>query len=213
MKTKRFVILILSVFFLASAIPAAQKDSGVSGIFLGNGYLMIWNLDDLHFTIEVKGKTVKPLDSRDHVFFQVDGIVLQLGPVAIKEFAKNAKEQKLSDQAILAAHRDWESDYIGNTLGKKLKVESSPQKLPNGGEALLWKYAMPEGISPDAKTQMYLTMVSGSHIVLLNGVVGPDMEESTVQKLLMDTAATLKISAEPIDVKKLSDTIKNGKPE
>ena len=211
MKTKRVLVLALCIVFLTSGTSAAGQE-GVNAIFMGSGYLLVCNWPGLYFSLEVKGKKVKPLPQTEHVFFEVDGIVLQVQGAAISDFVKDIKDKRPSDQEILAAHRDWESDYVGSALGKKLKVESSPQKLPNGTEALLWKFAMPDGFNCQAKTQMYLAIVSKDHVLLLNGVVDKTMEDADVQKYLLDTAATIKISAEPIDVKKLSEAIKKGNP-
>ncbi|HEV8485743.1 MAG TPA: hypothetical protein VGV87_19525, partial [Blastocatellia bacterium] len=122
----------------------------------------------------------------------------------ISEFAKNARKQKLSDQAILIAHRDWESQYLEQTAATKLNLTTAPQRLGNGSEALLWKYDKPKTRGSE---QMYLTTVSGNSVVILNGVVAGKTPESAVQRLLLDTIATLRVSSRPIDVMKLRESI------
>ena len=89
--------------------------------------MIVWNRPDLHFTIELKGKKVEPDDSAPSgtVAFTIDGVVLQVQSTAINEFARSARKQKLTDQAILEAHRDWESRYQEQNLGAKINVASA----------------------------------------------------------------------------------------
>lgn len=187
-----------------------QDPPARAAIKTGDGYLLVWNRADIHFTVQIKGKDIKPLNDTENVLFQVDGMVFQIQLASVREFAPDAKEKKLDDAAILAAHRDWESDYAGESLGSKLKVESSSTKLSSGTEALLWQYDMPEAMKVEAKKQVYLTLVSGNFVIVLNSVVTPKVSEEQARKLLQDTVATLKTSPNPIDVKKLAISIRDG---
>jgi hypothetical protein len=187
-----------------------QNDLPVNAIKTIDGYLLVWNRPDLHFTVLIKGKDVKPLNDSEHVFFNVDGMVFQIQLASVSEFAPDAKEKKLDDKAILAAHRDWESKFIEGLLSSKLKVQSLNTKLSNGGEASLWQFDMPEGMNLEARKQLYLSVVSGDYVVLLNSVVTAAISEETARKFLLDTMATLKFSSTPIDVKKLSESIRKS---
>lgn len=187
-----------------------QNDLPVNAIKTIDGYLLVWNRPDLHFTVLIKGKDIKPLNDTEHVFFNVDGMVFQIQLASVSEFAPDAKEKKLDDMAILAAHRDWESKFIEGLLSSKLKVESFNAKLSNGGEASLWQYDMPEGMNAEARKQLYLSVVSGDYVVLLNSVVTAAISEETARKFLLDTMSTLKFSSTPIDVKKLSELIRKS---
>jgi len=187
-----------------------QNDLPVNAIKTIDGYLLVWNRPDLHFTVLIKGKDVKPLNDSEHVFFNVDGMVFQIQLASVSEFAPDAKEKKLDDKAILAAHRDWESKFIEGLLSSKLKVQSLNTKLSNGGEASLWQFDMPEGMNVEARKQLYLSVVSGDYVVLLNSVVTAAISEETARKFLLDTMATLKFSSTPIDVKKLSESIRKS---
>ena len=121
--------------------------------------------------------------------YNADGVLFQVRSAAISEFAAKALEQKLSDQAILAAHRDWETQSLEHALGEKLDVTSAEQEL-SIGRALLWKYkAKKRGFE-----QMYLTTVSGGSVIILNAAVERKTAEDTVQKLLLDTMSTLKVA-------------------
>jgi hypothetical protein len=187
-----------------------QDPPAIAAIKTADGYLLVWNRPDIHFTVLIKGKDIKPLNDSEHPMFQVDGMLLQIQLADVGEFAADAKEKKLDDTAILAAHRDWESKFAEEQLGGKLKVESSSTKLSSGAEALLWQYDMPEALKAEAKKQVYLTLVGGEHVIVLNSAVTAKVSEEQARKLLQDTVATLKTSPDPIDVKKLAISIRDG---
>ena len=189
---------------------STQNDLPVNAIKTVDGYLLVWNRPDLHFTVLIKGKDIRPLNDTEHVFFNVDGVVIQVQLALIREFAPDAKERKLDDKAILAAHRDWESKFLEGLLGNKLTLQSFNAKLSTGGEASLWQFDMPEGMNAQARKQLYLTVVSGDYVLLLNSVATATISEETARKFLLDTMATLKISATPIDVKKLSESLRKS---
>jgi hypothetical protein len=193
----------------ARSVPVQTQD-GWAAIKTDEGLLFVLNQPDIHFTLSIKGKDIKPLNDPEHIFFNVDGMVFQIQLAAVREFAPDAKERKPDSKALLAAHRDWESKFIEGLLGRKLKVQFSDAKLSGGGDAALWQFDMPEGMNADAKKQLYLTVVSEDYVVLLNGVANDTVSEETVRKYLLDTIGTLELSPKPIDVKKLSEAIRIG---
>jgi hypothetical protein len=221
--TTQFVLIAALLLIVTISVPtrvrsatyptlglSTQNDLPVNAIKTIDGYLLVWNRPDLHFTVLIKGQDIKPLNDTEHVFFNVDGMVFQIQLASVSEFAPDAKEKKLDDMAILAAHRDWESKFIEGLISSKLKVESFNAKLSNGGEASLWQYDMPEGMNAEARKQLYLSVVSGGYVVLLNSVVTTAISEEAARKFLLDTMATLKFSPTPIDVKKLSESIRKS---
>jgi hypothetical protein len=207
LKTYFATILLLSIS-TSSVLASHQADGdGVAAIKTETGYLIVWNQPEIHFSLEVKGKDVRPMNrpASGSVAFNVDGVVFQVQTVAISEFLKNARKQKLTDQAILIAHRDWESQYLEQTVGTKLNVTTASQQLSNGSHALIWKYDKPK---TKGSEQMYLTTVSGNNVVILNGVVSEKITGSVVQQLLLNTISTLRVSSRPIDVMKLRESIR-----
>ena len=187
-----------------------QQEDGWTALKLDNGILFVWNRPDIHFMLTVKGKEIKPLNDPDHIFFSVDDKVLQIQLASIAEFAPDAKEKKLDDKSILAAHRDWETTFIEGLLHSKLKVQVFSARLSSGSDAALWQFDMPDGMNADAKKQVYLTIVSKPYVLLLNGVATVAVSDDVTRKYLLDTMATLKISSVPIDVKKLSESVRKG---
>ena len=176
--------------------------------------MLVWNQPGSHFTLTIKGKDVQT-ESREYVLFKVDQMFFQVQAVAISKFMKETAKGKAEETAILMAHRDWESDYLQNTLKKKFTVQTVVKKLRDGRDALLWRYDMPE-LPPEmhstAKAQVYLSVVCGDHVILLNSTVEGLKTEAMAQALLLDTIATLKTSAAPIDVQEVRKIILGEKP-
>jgi hypothetical protein len=194
----------------ASAASASGQEEGPVAIKMVDGYIFVWNRPELHFSISIKGKDIKPLTDSDHIFFNVDGKVFQIQSLPVRTFLADADRKGPDDKAILAAHRDWESKFVEETLGSKLKVESSAEKLGNGSDLLLWQFDMPPGLSADAKKQLYLTLVYKDYVLLFNSVVTASISEDVARKFLLDTVGTLKVSAVPISVKDLQQSIRKG---
>jgi hypothetical protein len=192
---------------LSPLVTSPQQEDGWSAIKTDEGILFVWNQPGLYFSMSVKGKEIKPLNDPEHIFLNVDGRVLQIQLAGIIDFAPDAKEKKLDDKAILAAHRDWEAKYIEELVHSKLSVLTLNTKLSNGVDALMWQFDMPKELSAEAQKQLYLTLVAKDYVLLLNSAASPDVDG---RKFLLDTIATLKFSSTPIDVKKLSESIRAG---
>ena len=191
------------------AVSPQQKE-GWTTIKTDDGIVFVWNVRGLYFTLSVKGKEIKPIDDPDHIFFSVDKKVLQIQTAAISNFAADAKEKKLEDKAILAAHRDWESKYIEDLIHTKIAVRTFNTRLSNGSDALMWQFDMPEGMNSEAQKQLYLTLVAKDYVLMLNSEANAAFPDADGRKFLLDTIATLKLSPTPIDVKKLSESIGAG---
>lgn len=217
--TALLVILLTVNFAAASALTsptvsnphlATLEEEGWTAITTADGVLFVWNAHNLYFTLLLKGKEIKPFDDPEHIFFSVDGKVLQIQLSSIANFAPDAKEKKLSERAILAAHRDWESKFIGDMLHSSVRVQTFNAKLSNGKEATMWQFDMPEALRAEATKQLYLTLIQNDYVLMLNTEATASTADTEGRKFLLDTIATLKLSPTPIDVKKLSDSIRAG---
>ena len=191
------------------AVSPQQEDGWVT-IKTNEGILFVWNVRGLYFTLAFKGKEIKPLQDPDHIFFSVDGQVLQIQTAALNNFAPDAKEKKLEDKTILVAHRDWEAKYIEDLIHTKLAVRTFNTKLSNGRDALMWQFDMPEGMNTEAQKQLYLTLVVNDYVLMLNSEATAAFSDADGRKFLLDTIATLKLSPTPIDVKQLTESIRAG---
>ena len=205
-----FGALVLLLLLSTGSVRAGQQSDIILAIQSAGGYLLVWNESKVHFTLEVNGKAVLPLRSpgpTGQAFFSVDGVVLQIQLVAISDFLGNKRAPKRDDRSILMAHRDWEVSFIEpDPSAAKPSVKSVPKRLNSGGEALLWACAVPK--SGVTKEHLYLTMVIGTQVMLLKGVIDEKTSESVVQKLLVATLSTLKVSSRPINWRALEAAAK-----
>jgi len=62
----------------------------------------------------------------------------------------------------------------------------------------------------DVKKQIYLSVVKGNFVFMLNGAVTEKASEAVVKQMLLDTLQTLKPSETPIDFKKTQESIQRG---
>src|SRR5258705_7683658 len=207
--SKSYVAALLAVICVTTGI-AGSHSSDINAIKTANGFVLVWNQPGNYFTLDIVGKDVKPVTGKD-VFFNVDGKVLQVQSLAISEFLGDAKIDHTNGPAVRAAHRDWEFQYLESTLGKKLRLESTTITLKNGRSGLLWSYDMPEGLNVQAKKQIYLTVLNGENLILLNGVVDSDNSTEVMQNFLKDVALTLRPSTKPIDLMKLQEQVMSEK--
>lgn len=196
----------------ATSLMSLQQDDGWVTIKTGDGALFVWNASGLYFSLALKGADIKPLEDPEHIFLSVDGRVLQIQLAAIKNFAPDAKEKRLDDKAILAAHRDWESKYIEQLVHSKLTLRTFNAKLSTGNDASMWQFDMPAGMNTEAQKQLYLTLVAKDYVLMLNSEASASVSDADGRKFLLDTIATLKFSPTPIDVQKLSESIRAAKP-
>jgi hypothetical protein len=208
---KRSVIQVLMVFLIAiSTALAGNQDDGITAIKTAKGIVLVCNQPGTYFTLDINGTSIKPLDNTEHLFFDVDGTILQMHTASITEFKVGGADKTTDAMSILIAHRDWEVEYFEGAFGKKLKVHSSSLKLENGIEALKWEYEMPEGVNADAKTQMFLTIVLGKYVVVLNGVVRIGNKEDEVERLLKASIESLQVMSKPISVKEMQERIRKS---
>lgn len=208
---KRSVYIVLCLLLFSAITSSAQATEQSGFVKTADGVLVVWNEPGNCYTLEIKGKTIKPV--QDHaLWFTVDGKFFQIVTASKSEFLKDPNEKSLDDKAILSSHQVWESDYIAETLNSKLKVGSELIKLSNGTTAMKWSFDMPHVADKQtAIRQLYLSVVKGDRVLALNTVVEANDDETTLQKLLIDTMTTLKPSDKPLSLEKASEQILKNK--
>ena len=198
---KNLLTLIAFVLLFAGSISAQEEQSGM--IKSANGVLVVWNEPGNYFTIEIKGKDIKP--SQQERLFKVDGRFFQIQTVEKKAFLK-LTDKSLDDKAILAAHRDWEKEYISGVIKHELKVDSEWLKPPDDRDILVWSYDMPK----TALKQFYVAVVKRDHVLLLNTALEKEGEAQASKDFLLQTLSTLKSSDKPLSLQKASEQIIKG---
>jgi hypothetical protein len=194
----------------AAAVLAQEAPAESTLIRTKTGVLLVHNEAGLNFTLALTGKDIQPMDSQDHIFVKIDGRVTQLHTVSIAEFAPELKDRKLNDWLLLERHRDWEADYIGNALGTKVKVTSEVLTLNQNRPALFWSFPVPAEVDKQTKSQLYLTVVSGKQVIMINCAVQTNDYEALVRKFMIEAMNTLKLSDKAIDVQAVQEAIRKG---
>jgi hypothetical protein len=204
---KPIALSLLLCFAFMNLRALAQDDYGSGAIKTPYGFLLVWNAPDNHYTLEIRGQKVRQI-STQQVQFNVDGMFLQILTAPTSDFIEAANRKKMDDKAILEAHRDYELKFIQGDHKEKLKVASSWQKLSSGKDALAWQVSLPEDPESTVKKQTSLTLMKGDFVLMLGGVVTDTITETASRQLLVGTAETLKASDQPIDLRKLQESIR-----
>ena len=203
---EKILLILLLVFFSCFNVSAQDDELPSGAIKMICGYLLVWNEEGNYYTLKIDGTNVQQI-SDEKIHFNVDGMFLQVVTPTIKSFLKDRK--KLDAKAILAAYRDWEVNYLEGEYKSKLKVESFPQKLANGDDALLWQIEIPASVKTNVKKQTYLTVVKGDHIFMLGSNVTDKISEKLSHKLLLMTIMGLKVNDRPTDLEVIQKYLNN----
>jgi hypothetical protein len=178
------VLLCLAPQAAVAAERVVQTEHGFSVVSDGPGDA---------FTLEIVGDAVQQKLDLAPLFFTVDKMVLQIVAPEIKDFLQPRKRKKMDDQAVLAAHRDFEAAYLEEANQFRPDVESSWKKLDNGRDALLWTFKMPADRTSNVTEQIYLTTLAGDRVLMLVTPLTEHVDRDASIQLLLRTASTLKM--------------------
>ena len=163
--TTKFKLLFVTLFLTYISVQA-QKTATVdskSVIETKDGGLLIFNNFnklDLYFYIDYKGGLVRTTER--HNLFEVNGTILQ-----VLALDKNKYIGK-TNQETLENHAKSEIDYIGHYLKVKLKFKTEKITIKGQQDCLLWYYEMPESVSKEVKSQLYISFIYKDFIIGVN---------------------------------------------
>jgi hypothetical protein len=208
--TLRLALLFALLVFIGAPALGQSGGQGTSLIKTEGGMLWVENRENVHFILEVKGADIRP--AQQYPFLSVDGRPMQVHLVGIEKFHKSTGDTRANDLMILQAHRDWEADHHSNLLSSKLAVTSESINSGQNRIALIWNYLMPGEKDNEVKEQWFLTTLIGSQLLLLNITLKTGEPANTARGMLIKTLSTLQVSAKPIDIEALAESIrKTGK--
>ncbi len=204
------ILLWAILLWVPLASPAQSKADAVvipnASIKTADGYLYIYNTPIRSIMIELKGKEVTPAKNTDMPMFFVDGKLVQIVTVDIQNFVSGKQVASLDE--TLEAYKTWESDYLGEQYGQKLKLES--EKVAIGDvKALLWGFKRPSS-NGNFDRDYFLSTVFGSKILSLSSPIKPSESVAEYRSLLIQIMSTLKASSQPFDILKIAEDIKNS---
>lgn len=192
-------ILLFIAAFGASA--SAQRFS----IRTTDGYLFIQNGQDLSFTCEIKGKTIKPIQTGENPAFMIDDILVQILLVQAKNFEPTGK---VEISKLLDVHRDWEIDYLKGIFETTL-VPETEKLMIEGRPNLFWNFKRPKH-AQEYDRDAFITTLIGRDIFGINSPVRIGDNLKAYKDRMVETMKSLKISKTPFDIEKLSEEIKKS---
>jgi hypothetical protein len=200
--------LLLTLFVLVSSLALGQNDGqGTTLIKTDAGVLWAHNEDGAHFTVEIKGDEIQPM--QEYPMLRVGNRPLQLRLALIEEFL-SIKESRPKDGVILKAHQDWEAAHHSKLLNTKLTLRSETIRLGAEREALFWDYPNPLQMSRDFTAQSFLTTAIGKHLLVLNAPQLSGEPPNAARDFLVAILSTLQVSPAPIDIKALAESIRKA---
>jgi len=188
--------ILFSVLLVLGAVAHGQQFS----IKTADGFLFVQNSPDRSFTIEIRGKDVKTQQTGENPSFVVDGKLVQIVYPSTEDFVPAGKE--LKDERILELHQVWESDYLAEAFGGKLKLTSEAMTV-KGTAAMCWSFVRPK-YAEEFDRDLFMTVVVGKHILGLNSPVPKEAKLDDYAKLHVEIMSTQNVSHKPFDIEKLA---------
>lgn len=202
--TKTLLTLILITLLSVSTI--SQNSQGVTLMKSEHGVLWVDNNGNSNFTIELKGKDVRPL--KEFPYMMADGIQLQIRRTDVKELFTSPPKTRPSDAEILKAHQQWELKYIEETIQSKVTsrtdIISETVKRP----ALLWAFSMPAKSPDQPYEQLFVTTINKDAVIILSAPVFKKEESDKVANYLTQTLGTIQTSEKTFDIKEVQKKMK-----
>ena len=191
-------IVLFVGLLLAFVCPGVAQDENVRGaVKTSDGLLIVWNQPDNNFSIRAKGVRLERVPNQNMAFLFDDKFLQVVAALKADFLTNDQKTQSLDEVAVLNTHRDWESKFLSEKLGKKLDVQSEQIKLSDGKSALIWSFVPPHDAG-SVKKQFFLTVVHREAVVFLNGAATATASEQTVRRFLLETIGTLRSSNKPL---------------
>jgi len=203
-------LLDVKVYTNGELIKSMDYRSG--GIRSQEGFVQVFNEMTSFFTVDVKGSGVKTINT-GNIGFIVDGKVLQMLAIPKSKFSRGM--MPLQGEGLLLAQMRDEMNNIRSTMTDEVAGELFPEHEMvniNGREALHWYFKSPmkTGDENKARTVLeehYLSTECGDYILVLSSIYTNSDDRNAIIKLLKDTAKTIQMKKERVDLNALRKEI------
>ena len=202
MKKLKSLVAIMLIAITASAVAKAEHFS----IKTGDSYLHVYNSETISFTLDIKGKDIKPQQAAGNPAFLIDGNLVQLLVVGRVGFDPG---RKAVGSKILTQHQEWELDYLKGVFDSLPKATSRSIQLA-GREHLIWGFTRPKHAA-EFDRDHFITTVVGDDVVGLSSPVTAGQKIDGYEKRFTEIMASMRVSKVPFDVEKLADEIRKGR--
>ena len=173
-------------------------------VFLGTGYLQVFNEMESFFTVEVSGDRVSPRWTNGFSSYSVDGDLLQLFNYPLSNFSAT-EDGDAQEAEWLQQFQKSELTILQEKYKADLDWQSEMKQTPSGKEYLYWHFPIPadykqrEGAQKVAE-EHFISIVCNRQILNLHSVVMEGEDPASVRQMLDRTAATLQIKKDRIDL-------------
>ncbi len=189
-----------------------SMDYRSGGIRSNAGFIQVFNEMTSFFTVDVRGSKVKTINT-GNIGFITDGKILQMIALPVSNFSRG--NMPLQGEGLLLAQMRDEMNNVRSTLSEEVALELFPEHEmvnSNGREALHWHFKAPikSGDENKARTVLeehYLSTVCGDYILVLSSVVTNSDQRADIIQLLKNTAETIDMKKNRIDLNALRSEI------
>lgn len=206
-----FLILIFLLINLSTVSTQEEHSGLINALKTPKGMIMIYNKGMNNFKFEIECAEAIPFDAESMAFL-IDKRFFQLVIVPLNEVIKKSGKD-MTDLDILAAHKNFEMDYIYEVAGMNFDTKTDTIHSDNNRKFLYWELNIkltPEDTASDIiKTKMYLNTLLNDEILSLSMAVTINDNPAAAKKLMMNIAQNFAHSKNPYNVEQISDSLRS----
>jgi hypothetical protein len=119
--------------------------------------------------------------------------VIGLGDYALQYLIADKKRyNKKTDLEIMVSHVMSEVEYQSKIFKAQLKLQMQKVTISENMEGLLWHYEIPEHISQEVKSQIFISVIIGDYIVGVSSTQFINQNFDHVKNFLMEVAKQIR---------------------
>ena len=184
-----------------------DKNYKNGNIRIHGGFVEVFNTKESFFRVNVLGDKVRSVKGKD-ISYIVDGKILNfyISPITTQG----------NEQEMLKNFLKEEVAYIKSSTNFDIKVEESFKKAKRGHEYLYWSFISPSSLDVEqkprtVKEEHYISIICNKQVLNIYAMVTNSDDPKDIRKLLIDTAESLLIESERIDLNGLAKKLNLGR--
>ena len=187
-----------------------SKNYSSGSVFVGDGYVEVFNGLSDFFKIKITGNQVKNRRAKV-ITYVVDGDLLQLFNYSASKYLGEYFSQK-TEKELLNIFVEKEAQFIRTATNFDIEVKKEMGKTPKGKNYVYWHFASPSSKDAEQKPRTvqeehYISFICGGRILSLYGVVTNNDKPQEVKIMLQRIADSLEIKKERIDLNSIVSSI------
>lgn len=205
--SKTGIVQGIQIFEAGKLIKDINYRSG--NINIGDGYLQVFNEANSFFTVPVTGTSVVATERQNIITYIVDGMLLQIFNVPVKNFNDSAKKLK-AEEELLNVYKEFETALVSATEPDfKYGFKSEILTLENGKNIMHWYFKSPSSLDKGQKPRTvqeehYFSIVCNEQVLSLYSAMTNSDDPIKVKEMLLRIANDVKNYEERIDLNQLA---------